>query len=166
MTIKHKRRPPDLSAAALRWCQLDLCSLMLTSLYPITGIYVFQVCEHLSVSLLHPLNCLWTVPSPSFKWCERIWKRAASVTRMAFVGRWWVRKGSSVLNIKSDNRDQQSLTVSFRDGSVRQWECLNWPYQGGWGWGAAKRELMLFSFCFIGKQVRQVTMQFAFPCSL
>lgn len=31
---------------------------------------------------------------------------------------------------------------------------------------AAERELMLFSFCFIGKQVRQVTMQFAFPCSL
>lgn len=37
---------------------------------------------------------------------------------------------------------------------------LNFPH-----WGKLKRELMLLSSRFIGKQARQVTMQFAFPCS-
>lgn len=81
---------------------------------------------------------------------------------MVFGGGEWVRIVNSVLNIKATNHTQavaNTVPPRCHRWTVRYCE-FNLPGR------AAKGELMLFSFCFIGKQVRQVTVQFAFPCSL
>lgn len=81
---------------------------------------------------------------------------------MAFGRGEWVRVVNSVLNLKSTNQVQQLLTVSLIDPQIGSEIVIEFTLPRR----AAKGELMLFSFCFIGKQVRQVTVQFAFPCSL
>lgn len=79
------------------------------------------------------------------------------MTRMAFGGGEWVKMVNCVLNIKFTIKlNIAPLRCHRQDSEVD----LTSPGR------AAKKELMLFSFCFIGKQVRQVTVQFAFPCFL
>lgn len=130
MIMMQKCRPPDLTATALRWCQLCLSGPMLTSLHSITRIYNTMFFRSVSAWVYHLSSRLIVYelcPPPLSNEVREPRKRAASVTRMAFDGGEWVRIVNSVLNIKSTNQVQQSLTVSLLYAIDRQWDSV-WIY--------------------------------------
>ena len=128
--IMQKWRPADLPASALRRCLLSFSGLLLTSLHSITRIYNTMFFRSVSAWVYHLSSRLIVYelcPPPLSNEVREPGKRAASVTRMAFVGGEWVTIVNSVLNTKSTNRVRRSLTASLPDAADWRWDSV-WNY--------------------------------------